>query len=81
MTQPELLDADIRALQQWLRDAWQQLGDASLTTFSRRELRNQMKQCSANLRLCLQRAAEQRSEPASPSQQLSPKPRLRVLSW
>lgn len=81
MTQPELLDADIRALQQWLRDAWQQLGDASLTTFSRRELRNQMKQCSADLRLCLQRAAEQRSEPAPPSPQQHAKPTLRVLSW
>ena len=50
MNQPEILDSDIHAMQQWLRAAWQQLGDRSLTTFSRRELRNQMKQCSANLR-------------------------------
>ena len=42
MNQPEILDSDIRYLQQWLRAAWQQLGDPSLTTFSRRELRNQM---------------------------------------
>ena len=27
MNQPEALDSDIRALQQWLRAAWQQLGD------------------------------------------------------
>ena len=63
MNQPEILDSDIRALQQWLRAAWQQLGDPSLTTFSRRELRNQMKQCSADLRERLQMAAEQQSEP------------------
>ena len=50
MNEPEILDSDIRALQQWLRTAWQQLGDPSLTAFARRELRNQMKQCSADLR-------------------------------
>ena len=64
MNQPEILDSDIRAMQQWLRAAWQQLGDPSLTTFSRRELRNQMKQCSADLRERLQMVAEQQSEPA-----------------
>ena len=64
MNQPEILDSDIRALQQWLRAAWQQLGDPSLTAFSRRELRNQMKQCSADLRERLQMVAEQQSEPA-----------------
>jgi hypothetical protein len=49
MTQPEILDQDIRALQEWLRAAWQQLSDPALTTFMRRELRNQMKQCNADL--------------------------------
>ena len=71
MNQPEILDSDIRALQQWLRAAWQQLGDPSLTTFSRRELRNQMKQCSADLRERLQMVAEQQSEPLQ-----QPVPRL-----
>lgn len=66
MNQAEILESDIRALQQWLRDAWQQLGDRSLTTFSRRELRNQMRQCSADLRACLERAAEQRTDLAPP---------------
>lgn len=61
MDQPEILDSDIRAMQQWLRTAWQQLSDPSLTTFSRRELRNQMKQCSADLRSRLDMQAEQRS--------------------
>jgi hypothetical protein len=59
MDQPEIFDSDIRAMQQWLRTAWQQLSDPSLTTFSRRELRNQMKQCSADLRSRLQMQAEQ----------------------
>jgi hypothetical protein len=68
MTQPEVLDQDIRALQEWLRTAWQQLGDPALTTFMRRELRNQMKQCSADLRAHLQRAEElQRQNPVHPS--------------
>jgi hypothetical protein len=81
MNQPDSLESDIRALQQWLRDAWRQLGDPSLTTFSRRELRNQMKQCSADLRACLQRAAEQRTEPVQPPASTYSKPELRVLSW
>ena len=50
MNQPAIFDTDIRALQEWLRTAWQQLGDPSLTAFTRRELRNQMKQCSADLK-------------------------------
>ena len=79
MNQPEILDSDIRALQQWLRAAWQQLGDPSLTTFSRRELRNQMKQCSADLRARLQMATEQQSEPVQ--QPVPSYSRPRILSW
>ena len=81
MNQPEVLDSDIRAMQQWLRAAWQQLGDRSLTTFRRRELRNQMKQCSADLRERLQMVAEQQ---AGPLQQPVPpysRPELRILLW
>jgi hypothetical protein len=81
MNQPDILDSDIRALQQWLRDAWQQLGDPSLTTFSRRELRNQMKQCSADLRARLQMAAEQQSGPAQQPPAAHSRPELRILSW
>jgi hypothetical protein len=81
MNQPEALDSDIRALQQWLRAAWQQLGDPALTTFARRELRNQMKQCSADLRDCLQRAAEQQPEPVRPPIPAYSRPELRILSW
>ena len=81
MNQPEILDSDIRALQQWLRAAWQQLGDPSLTTFSRRELRNQMKQCSADLRARLEMAAEQQSEPVQQPVPPYSRPELRILSW
>lgn len=81
MNQPEILDSDIRYLQQWLRAAWQQLGDPSLTTFSRRELRNQMKQCSADLRARLQMLAEQQSEPLQQPPPVYSRPELRILSW
>jgi hypothetical protein len=81
MNQPEILDSDIRALQQWLRVAWQQLGDPALTAFARRELRNQMKQCSADLRAHLQRAAEQQALPAPLPAPNYTKPDLRVLVW
>jgi hypothetical protein len=80
MNQPEILDPDIRAMQQWLRAAWQQLADASLTAFARRELRNQMKQCSADLRELLQRA-EQQLQPALQPATSYVKPDLRVLAW
>ena len=79
MNQPEILDSDIRALQQWLHAAWRQLGDPSLTTFSRRELRNQMKQCSADLRARLQMAAEQQSEPLQQPVPPYSRPELRIL--
>jgi hypothetical protein len=81
MNQPEVHDPDIHAMRQWLRDAWQQLGDPTLTTFSRRELRNQMKQCSADLRARLQMAAEQQSGPVQQPIPSYSRPELRILSW
>ena len=81
MNQPAIFDTDIRALQEWLRTAWQQLGDPSLTAFTRRELRNQMKQCSADLRARLQMAAEQQSDPVQQPVPPYSRPELRILSW
>jgi len=81
MNQPEILDSDVRAMQQWLRAAWQQLADPSMTTFSRRELRNQMKQCSADLRERLQMLAEQQGEPLQQPVPPYSRPELRILSW
>jgi hypothetical protein len=80
MNQPAIFDNDIRALQEWLRAAWQQLGDPSLTTFTRRELRNQMKQCSADLRSHLQLVATRQSEPVKDPARRFSKPELRILT-
>ena len=81
MTEPEIFDQEIHALQQRLRAAWQQLGDPTLTAFTRRELRNQMKQCSADLRERLQMAAEQQSGPVQQPIPTYTRPELRILSW
>ena len=81
MNQPDILDPDIHAMRQWLRDAWQQLGDPALTAFSRRELRNQMKQCSADLRARLEMVAEQQPEPVQQPPPAHSRPGLRILSW
>jgi hypothetical protein len=79
MNQPELLDSDIRALQQLLGAVWKQLADPSLTPFERRELRNQMKQYSADLRAQLEKAARQQA-PVTDSGPIFSKPELRILS-
>lgn len=81
MTEPELLDQNIRALQQWLDAAWRQLGDHSLTAFDRRELRNQMKQCSADLRQHLEAAAQRQAQPANRPSKNFARPALRILAW
>jgi hypothetical protein len=80
MTEPEILDQDIHALQEWLRAAWRQLADPSLTTFTRRELRNQMKLCNADLRSCLERAAQMRSQLPPDTGRSFSRPELRILA-
>ena len=82
MDQPAIVDQEIRALQEWLRSAWQQLGSSSssLTAFTRRELRNQMKQCSADLRSHLQKAAASQPPPIQDSAPTFRKPELRILA-
>ncbi|MBN8993119.1 MAG: hypothetical protein J0H42_33210 [Rhizobiales bacterium] len=80
MDQPVILDNNIRALQEWLRSAWQQLGDPSLTTFTRRELRNQMKQCSADLRSHLEAAATRQPAPVEDRPRSVSKPEFRILA-
>jgi hypothetical protein len=44
------IDQDVHALKEWLRAAWRQLGEPSLTSFARQELRTEMKRCSEDLR-------------------------------
>lgn len=85
MNQPEIFDRDIRerdirALQEWLRTAWRQLGDPTLTAFTRRELRNQMKQCSADLKAHLERLEAQQTPPVRDSNQPYTRPALRILA-
>jgi hypothetical protein len=80
MNQPAIFDNDIRAPQEWLRNAWAQLGDPSLNAFTRRELRNQMKQSSAELRRHLQLVATRPSEPARDQARKFSKPELRILA-
>ena len=80
MTQPEVLDQNIRALQEWLRNAWVQLGDPAMPPLSRRELRSQMKQCSADLRSQLELAATRQSLPVKGHTLSFSKPELRILT-
>ena len=58
MTEPDTLDHTIRALKRTQRMAWQQLADPAVTTFARRELRNEIKQSGAELRAHLQMVSE-----------------------
>jgi len=80
MNQPELFDSDVCALQERLRAAWKQLGDPSLTAFMRRELRNQMKQCTADLRSHLQLVATRPPETVKETPRTFSKPELRILA-
>lgn len=52
------LDEDVRILKAWIDQAWRHLGQPTLTCFERREMRNQMKDADAALRLGLQKCAE-----------------------
>jgi hypothetical protein len=54
MTDLEILDRNIIELKGWLNAAWLHLAKSSLTKFERGELRNEMKQCNAELRRCLE---------------------------
>jgi hypothetical protein len=53
----DALNSDVQALQQWLRGAWRQLANPSLTRFEQRELRYYMRDAERALRVGLQQAA------------------------
>ena len=57
----DALDRNILDLKQWLSGAWGHLARPSLTKFERRELRNEMKQCSVELRRCLELVRNERA--------------------
>ena len=45
------IDQDVHALKEWLRAAWRQLEESSLSSFARQELRTEMKRCG--VRICV----------------------------
>jgi hypothetical protein len=52
------LDEDVLALSGWIRGAWRQLADPSLTSFDRREIRNYMKDAEIALHAGHKRISE-----------------------
>ena len=79
----DTLERDVQALKEWLRQAWNYLGHASLTRFERQEIRNQIKQTDAELKKCLQIIAAQaqarRGTPPLPAQ-TAPRPDFRIFN-
>jgi len=63
MTELELLEDKIGEFQAHLNDAWRSLSSSSLTPFERRELRNEMKRCGAELQRCLELVRAEHSRP------------------
>jgi len=63
----EILERNIRGLKELLRAAWRDAGNPLLTSFERRETRNQINQYSAELRrhLHLKEAERSRSRKQS----------------
>ena len=58
MTEPDTLGRNIQALKELQRAAWHHLSDPALTTYERRETRNQIKQSGAELRTYLEMMSE-----------------------
>jgi hypothetical protein len=54
MTELEALERRIGEFKTLIDDAWRSLSRSSLTTFERRELRNEMKRSGAELQRCLE---------------------------
>jgi len=54
MSEADILSRNIHALKELQRVAWRNLADPALTTFERREIRNEIKQSDAELRSYLE---------------------------
>ena len=61
MTELEALEGRIGEFKALINDAWRSLSRSSLTTFERRELRNEMKRCGTELQRCLELVQAERS--------------------
>ncbi len=57
----QALENRICELKALLDESWRRLSRSSLTSFERRELRNEMKSCSAELQRCLEQVRDERS--------------------
>jgi hypothetical protein len=83
MTEPDILDRNIQALKELQRAAWQDLTDPLLTTFERREIRNQIKQSDGELRHYLGMMSERvrfRARPAEDVGDSLAKLKFRILA-
>jgi hypothetical protein len=54
MREADVLSGNLQALKELQRVAWRNLADPALTTFERREIRNEIKQTDAELRSYLE---------------------------
>jgi len=78
----DALDHDVQALKEWLRSAWRQLAQSSMTRFDRQELRNYMRQAEAALQVASERVTTRdirRRELFNASKGSRPPPDLRLL--
>jgi hypothetical protein len=83
MTDPDVLDYKIHELKEVQRVAWRQLADSSLTTFERREVRNQIRQSSNELKQYLQMVAERVRFRVRPADEIADgfgRPNFRLLA-
>jgi len=83
MTDANVLDCKIYELKEMQRVAWRQLADPSLTTFERREIRNQIRLSNNELRQYLQMMSERVRFRVRSDEEVaggSRKPNLRLLT-
>ena len=82
MDDPDVLVRTIHALKEEQTAAWRQLAASSLTTFERREVRNQLRQSHSELRQYLQVMSERVRFRVPPSEEVAVgfgKPNFRLL--
>ena len=71
MTELEILERRISEFKRLLDEGWRSLSRSALTTFERRELRNDMKRCGAELQRCLELVDAERSRARTRLDQIS----------
>lgn len=86
MTELEVLASNVHGLKELLRVAWRDLANPHLTSFDRREARNQINEYSAELRRYLQLIEAESSRARKQSLEESPgrgepKPQLLSGGW